>query len=382
MEPPDHPWPLEYNRMIIQTGLVGTPKSELDTPSLLVDMPTMERNIAKMTSTIIEEAGVNWRPHTKGMKTPALAHKLLDAGAIGITCAKLGEAEVMAYSGIKDILVANQIIGQRKIARLVNLQSHADVAVCVDDIRNVDEIGQAAVRKGVTIRVLIEVNVGMNRAGVEPGDETLNLADRIASCEGVRFAGLMTWESHALTVDPIDKKKRMITEALTKLTESADRCRSKGHTVDIVSCGGTGTYWISAFHPGITEIEAGGGIFGDVRYRTSFGADLEYAMTILSTVTSRVNAKRIICDAGKKTMSSDAAIPEPMGIPNVESVMLSAEHGIVVLGKETTIPDIGEKIEFVAGYSDTTVVLHDELFAIREGIVEAVWPLAGRGRIQ
>ena len=368
--------------MIIQTGLVGTPKSELDTPSLLVDMPIMERNMGKMSSTIIHEAGVNWRPHTKGMKTPALAHKLLDAGAIGITCAKLGEAEVMAYSGIKDILVANQIIGPGKIARLVNLQRQSDVAVCVDDIRNVEEIGRAAVRKGVTVRVLIEVNVGMNRAGVEPGNETLDLADRIAPLEGVRFVGLMTWESHALTVEPIEKKKQLITEALTKLTETADQCRLKGHTVDIVSCGGTGTYWISAFHPGITEIEAGGGIFGDVRYRTSFGADLEYAMTVLSTVTSRVNAKRIICDAGKKTMSSDAAIPKPIDIPDVESLMLSAEHGIIVLGKESSVPGIGDKIEFVAGYSDTTVVLHDELYAIRDGIVEAVWPLTGRGRIQ
>jgi D-serine deaminase-like pyridoxal phosphate-dependent protein len=368
--------------MIIQTGLVGTPKSDLDTPSLLVDMPTMERNISKMSTTIIQEAGVNWRPHTKGMKTPALAHMLIDAGAIGITCAKLGEAEVMAYAGVKDILIANQVIGPKKISRLVNLRRHADVIVCVDDMRNVQEIGLAALQKGVTVRLLIEVNVGMDRAGVEPGAPTLEMADQIASCDGVVFSGLMTWESHALTIDPIEEKKRVITEALSKLTESSDLCRSNGHAVDIVSCGGTGTYWISAFHPGISEIEAGGGIFGDIRYRTVFGADLEYALTILSTVTSRADAARIICDAGKKAMSNDAAPPKPIGIPDVESVMLSAEHGKVVLEKESATPDVGDKIEFVAGYSDTTVVLHDELYAIRDGIVEAVWPLPGRGRIQ
>ncbi|MBB27862.1 MAG: alanine racemase [Gemmatimonadetes bacterium] len=368
--------------MIIQTGLVGTPKHELDTPSLLVDMPTLDRNISKMSSTIIEEAGVNWRPHTKGMKTPVLAHMLLDAGAIGITCAKLGEAEVMAYAGIKDILIANQVVGPRKIARLVNLCSRADVIVCVDDIRNVNMIGQTAANKGVTGRVLIEVNVGMDRAGVEPGEPALELAAQIAACNGVEFSGLMTWESHALTVEPIEEKKRVITEALDRLTETADLCRSNGHTIDIVSCGGTGTYWISAFHSGITEIEAGGGIFGDIRYRTVFGADLEYALTILSTVTSRPDATRIICDAGKKAMSSDAATPEPIGIPGVKSVALSAEHGKIVLEKEANDPDVGDQVEFVAGYSDTTVVLHDELYAIRDGVVEAVWPLPGRGRVQ
>ena len=368
--------------MIVQTQLIGCRKEDLDTPALLVDLPTLERNTRKMADTIIQQAGVHWRPHAKGMKTPALAHRLLEAGAIGITCAKLGEAEVMAAGGVRDILVANQIVGPRKIARLVNLRNHADVMICVDDENNIREIDLAASEKGVRIRVLIEIDVGMNRAGVAPGEPVLSLARTIAVCPGLQFSGLMTWEAHTLAIEDIDEKRRLITESLSKLTDSADLCRRNGFQVDILSCGGTGTYWISAFHPGITEIEAGGGIFGDIRYRNVFGVKHEYALTVLSTVTSRPTPARIICDAGKKTMSSDASVPEPIGIPNVNLVALSAEHGKIELDAPAETPRVGDTIEFVAGYSDTTVVLHDELYGIRDGVVEAVWPLPARGRLQ
>ena len=368
--------------MIVQTHLIGCRKADLDTPALLVDLPTLERNTRKMADTIIRKAGVQWRPHTKGMKTPALAHRLLEAGAIGITCAKLGEAEVMAAGGINDILIANQIVGPRKIARLVNLRKQADVMVCVDNESNVRQLSLAAAEKGVRVRVLIEVDVGMNRAGVAPGGAVLSLARTIAACPGLELSGLMTWEAHTLAIKDPCEKRRIITESLSKLTDSADLCRRSGIRVDILSCGGTGTYWISAFHPGVTEIEAGGGIFGDIRYRTVFGVQHEYALTVLSTVTSRPAPTRIICDAGKKTMSSDSSVPAPIGIPNVTLVSLSAEHGKIELGAPAETPGVGETIEFVAGYSDTTVVLHDELYGIRDGVVEAVWPLPARGRLQ
>jgi D-serine deaminase-like pyridoxal phosphate-dependent protein len=368
--------------MMGQMSIIGCRKEELDTPVLLVDLPTMERNIKRMASTIIQEAGVNWRPHTKGMKTPALAHKLLEAGAIGVTCAKLGEAEIMAAGGIRDILIANQIVGPQKITRLVNLRRHADVIVAVDSEENVAALDQAAREKGVRLRVVIEVNTGMNRAGVEPGEPTLTLARKIHGREGVQLAGLMTWESIALRIPDLDEKRRVINEALTKLTETAQKCRNEGMSIDIISCGGTGTYWISAFQPGITEIEAGGGIFCDIIYRHQFGVEHPYALTVLSTVTSRPTPTRIICDAGKKTISEGAADPEPIGITGVESVAMSAEHGKIELAEPSKAPRVGDKIEFVVGYSDVTVALHNELYGIREGTVETVWQLLGRGRLQ
>jgi len=364
------------------TDAVGASKADLDTPALLVDLAVLERNIERMARTIIHEAGVGWRPHTKAMKTPALAHMCLAAGAHGVTCAKLGEAEVMAAAGIGDILVANQIIGAAKIDRLVALCRHADVAVCVDRFDNAAEIDAAAATKGVAPRLLIELDVGLARAGVPPGEPAIALARQIAGLESVRFAGLQTWEAHTLAIEDPGEKRRLIAEALRSVTDTAEAVRRAGIDVDIVSCGGTGTYWISAFEPGVTEIEAGGGIYGDRLYRNRFGVDHDFALTVLATVTSRPTATRIICDAGFKTMGASHGEPALVGHGPVERFALSAEHGVVTLTEPSDTPRVGDKVEIVPGYSDVTVFLHDELYGVRDGRLEARWPLLGRGKLR
>jgi D-serine deaminase-like pyridoxal phosphate-dependent protein len=365
----------------VSVGIVGQPKTALDTPALLVDLDVMEGNIAKMAKTFRDNK-VSWRPHTKGMKIPALAHRLIKAGAIGVTCAKLGEAEVMAAGGIADILVANQIVGPVKIARLVNLQHHSNVMVAADNWDNIQEIDAAARAKGVNVRVLIEVNTGMNRAGTLPGQPTVDLAKKVAGLKGVKLAGLMTWEAHTLRITDMAEKKKAVESAIATFVETAEACRKAGVEIGIVSCGGTGTYWMTATQKGITEIQAGGGIFSDMLYRNSFGVQHPYAMTILATVTSRPDPKRIICDAGKKTMTGDAAMPEPIGLGKVTSMFLSAEHTIIGLADPAERPKVGDKQEFVVGYSDTTVNLHDELVGIRGGKVEVVWSILGRGKLK
>ncbi|HUE75779.1 MAG TPA: alanine racemase, partial [Chloroflexota bacterium] len=321
-------------------------------------------------------------PHTKGQKVPAIAHKEIAAGAIGVTCAKLGEAEVMAAAGIRDILIANQIVGHYKIIRLVNLVPHADVIVAVDSPDNVAELDAAAVAKGVRLRVVIEVDLGMNRAGTEPGAPTVELAQRVSRCKGLHFAGLMGWEGHTIYTKEPDEKAARVAQAVGLLTSTADTCREVGLPVDIVSCGGTGTYSLTVQQHGITEIQAGGGIFSDVHYRTHMNVDQPYALTIMTTVTSRPNPYRIICDAGKKTMTSDAAVPKPIGLSGVKSVGLSAEHTKIELEAPNTDLRIGDRVEFVVGYSDTTVHLHEEMHGIRDGHVEVVWPILGRGKLQ
>lgn len=366
---------------MLQQNAVGSAVENLDTPVLLVDLPTLESNIERMARTIVHEAGVHWRPHMKGIKTPAIGHMMLRAGAIGVTCAKLGEAEVMAANGISDILVANQVVGARKIARLVNVQHQADVAVAVDDVANVEQIAAAARDKGVCVRLLVEVNAGMNRAGVEPGAPAVELARHIAGCKGVKFSGLTAWEMLALKVTDTEGKRRVVAESLAPVMETAETCRAQGLPVDIISTGGTGTYWVSAFHPGVTEVQAGGGVFSDIVYRRHYGLDLPPALTVLSTVTSRPTATRIICDAGRKTMSSDSATPEAIGLGAVASASFSAEHGKLELEAPSASPAAAETIRFVPGSVDSTVVLHDALYGVRDGIVEAVWPLLARGRL-
>jgi len=185
----------------MQATIVGRPISELDTPALLVDVDAMDRNIAHIAATLAE-TGVAWRPHAKGHKTPAIAHRQLAAGAIGVTCAKLGEAEVYAATGVRDILVANQVVGPIKTRRLAALiaATGADVVVAVDQPANVAELDVAAAEFGVRPRVVIEVDTGMARCGVAPGEPTVELARRIAAAPHLRFAGLMAWEGHTVAM--------------------------------------------------------------------------------------------------------------------------------------------------------------------------------------
>jgi D-serine deaminase-like pyridoxal phosphate-dependent protein len=362
-----------------QAHLVGQPKDALDTPALLIDLSALERNVARMAETF-RVAGVNWRPHTKGLKSPPLIERLLAAGAFGVTCAKTSEAEVLAEAGFQDILIANQVVGEAKIARLLHVRSLADPIVAVDSVANVEALEQAASAAGTTLRVVVEVDTGMHRAGTLPGGPTVELAKRVAHSPSLRFVGVMGWEGHATPRS--DDKEGRIAEAVGLLTQTAEDCRAAGLTVEIVSCGGTGTYWVTARQPGVTEIQAGGGVLCDVVYRERMGVDHEHAATVLATVTSRPTPTRVICDAGKKTMSSDGAVPKPLLDTPVRSVGLSAEHATIELESASDSPRVGDKIEFIVGYTDTTVHLHDELYAVRDGRIEEVWPVVGRGKLR
>jgi D-serine deaminase-like pyridoxal phosphate-dependent protein len=239
----------------------------------------------------------------------------------------------------------------------------------------------AACNKGFPLRVVVEVDIGMHRAGTAPGEPTLELARVIADCPGLRFAGLMGWEGQTVKIAEPAAKQQAIAASVQQLVETAERCRQAGLEVEIVSCGGTGTYQFTAHLPGITEIQAGGGIFCDVYYHDVMHVDHEYALTVLTTITSRPTPTRIICDAGKKTMSSDAAVPRPLLDVPVESVSLSAEHARIELGAPSELP-VGERVEWVVGYSDTTTMLHDEIVGVRHGRVEAIWPILGRGKLR
>lgn len=359
---------------------VGLPVTELDTPVLWVDLDRLQRNIHRLASHF-RAAGVQWRPHTKGIKIPAIAHMLLDAGAIGVTCAKLGEAEVMVAAGIRDILIANQVVGPQKYVRLANLQRQADVKIAVDSAATLDALGAAAMARQVEIGVVIELLTGMNRAGVQPGEAAVELARAVDQTPGLALRGLMSWEGHVLSCDTEETKRQAIEESIGVLTDNAQRCRKAGLPIDIVSCGGSGTYGITAHQPGITEIQAGGAIFNDVSY-LSWGVPTEPAIFVRSTVTSRPAPDRIIFDAGFKALPVWLNPPKPLGIDNVSSISMSAEHGVVRLDRPNHQIRVGDAFDFMLGYGDMTVFLHDQLYGVRDGIVEVAWSIAGRGRLR
>lgn len=362
------------------TTLVGRPVSELDTPALLIDLDAFESNLSLMANDVAA-AGVSWRPHAKGHKCPAITHKQIAAGAIGVTCAKLGEAEVMAAAGIRDILIANQVVGPIKARRLAALCAHADVIVAVDNIKNAREISEAGLAAGTRPRVIVELNVGMERAGVLPGEAAVKLSYEVAALKGIRYAGLMGYEGHGMEYpDPIVRRE-VISKAVTSLVDTAEAIRDGGLAVDIVSASGTGTYRNAISIQGITEVQAGGGIMGDVVYR-ELGVDVKPALILLCQVTSRPIGNRIITDAGRKTVDPGERPPTARGLTGVTSLALSAEHGTITLDHNTDTPDIGDRIEFEIGYHDQVTHLHDFLFGIRNGVIETIWPVASRGRLQ
>lgn len=359
--------------------IVGKDKSELDTPALWVDLDLMEKNIRSLAG-YFREAGVSWRPHTKGIKVPAIAHMLLDAGAIGVTCAKLAEAEVMAAAGIKSILIANQVVGGTKATRLAHLRRRVDVMVAVDSLENVRQISRAAIQAGVTVGVLIEVNAGMNRCGIEPGPPVVAFAREAVALPGIRLAGLMSWEGHVIAIEDPEEKKQRCEEAVRGTLRSAELCRAAGYSIPIVSCGGSGTYRITSHIPGVTEIQAGGAVFTDLTY-LSFGVDLDCSLFLLATVVSRPAVDRAVVDAGRKTMNYTGTLSQPRDKAGARLVRLNAEHGVLELGGPDVSLEVGDKIDFTVGYGDTTMHLHDHLYGVRNGKVEVVWDIQGRGKL-
>jgi D-serine deaminase-like pyridoxal phosphate-dependent protein len=360
---------------------VGLPVTDLDTPALLIDLDCLQHNIDRMAGHF-KDRGVAWRPHAKAFKCPAIAHLLRRAGALGVTVAKVSEAEVMAAGGIDDILIAHLVVGPSKAARLAALQHHADVKVTVDHAEHVAPLGQAAEAAGVTIGVLVDVDLGMNRTGVATPDGAVRLAHQVSTTAGLRFDGLMGYEGHTLMIPDQAAKRAAVTTAIGKLLEARDAVEATGLKCRILSAGGSGSYQYTADIPGITEIQAGGGIFA-CQYYTQVCRVTGHlpSLTLLATAVSRPSHDRAILDIGHKSVSQHRTLPVLRDYPKCQVVGLSAEHAIVEVEPGTKLK-IGEKVHVIPGYSDFTLVLHDRVLAYRRGRVQAVWDLLGRGQLQ
>ena len=359
---------------------LGAQIEELDTPCLLVDLDVMESNISKMAE---EFHGMSaaLRPHAKTHKTPIIAHKQLKAGAIGITCAKVGEAEVMAEAGIGPLLIANQVVGEPKVTRLVNLTKHCDVTVAVDDPANVRHLAESAHRKGVKLNVVVEVDVGNNRCGTEPGEPALKLAREVVDNDSLNLRGLMGYEGFCQMVPKLEERRPKTEAAMQKLVSTRDLFDDKGVPVEIVTAGGTGTHMITGRFPGITEVEAGSYVFMDARYGSIEGLEkFGHALTLLTTIISVPRPGVAICDAGLKTLTVEFGMPAIKGITGVEYVNPSEEHGRLKV-KDAGLR-IGDKIELIPSHCCTISNLHDNIYCNRKGELEAVWKVAARGRSQ
>lgn len=361
------------------TPPIGCTKDELDTPALCLDLDVLESNISAVAATC-RRHNVSWRPHAKGHKVPAIAHAQIAAGAIGVTCAKLAEAEIMAAGGVRDMLIANMIVGPQKVRRLVELRRVADPIVCLDHIDQALPISRTMAEAGRRVRAIIEVDIGLRRVGVPPGDAALNFARQVSDLAGIELAGIMGYEGHLLTLDDAAKKAAAIREALGTLVDTRHLLETSGIACPIVSCAGTGSYLYAARQPGITELQAGGAVFMDAFYRYKCQVpDLNFALTVTATVVSRPTNERAIIDAGRKTMHGDHHPPFVVGRDDMRFVRLSAEHGEIELAPSAQNLRIGDRLSIVPGYADLTTVLHNQYYCFRAGRLAAIWPITARG---
>jgi D-serine deaminase-like pyridoxal phosphate-dependent protein len=365
----------------MQVSPIGRSVNRLDTPALVLDLDAFEFNAGRMADHF-RERGVAWRPHAKAFKSPAIAHALRKAGAIGVTVAKVSEAEVMAAGGVEDILIAHLVVGPSKAARLAALQRRADVKATVDHPSHVAPLARAARKAGVTIGVLVDVDLGMRRCGVASPEAAVELAGRVGDPPGLRLDGVMGYEGHTLMIPEPEAKRAAVTKAIGRLDEARHAVESAGLPCPIVSAGGTGSYQITAGLPGPTEIQAGGGVFA-CRYYTQVCKVTGHrpSLFVRATVVSRPYPDRAILDIGLKSVSEHRTPPVLADHPECRVIGLSAEHATVEVPSGTNLK-IGEKLSVIPGYSDLTFVLHDRVIAYRGGRVESVWELLGRGKLQ
>ena len=321
---------------------------------------------------------VSMRPHSKTNKSPYWAKKQVEAGAIGICCAKLGEAEMMAEGGIKEILIPNQIVTEQKIKRLVDVNKKSKVMVAVENKDNVSNLSSHFEKNSMKLSVIIEVNVGMDRCGVEL-DEIVDFAQHIIDKPGLEFEGIMGYEGHTVNIGNFEDRVNETTKAMNKLLDAKKILEENGISVNIVSASGTGTYNITSKIPGITELQCGSYIFMDGNYLKIFD-DFQPALSLLCTVVSRRD-NRIVIDCGLKSVSMDQGLPEVVYPKGIKLISLSEEHCKCEIEGDIDLK-IGDKIFVRPMHSDTTINLHDNYFIHRDGIFDEKVEILGRGKFK
>ncbi len=351
------------------------PYSDLDTPQLLIDLDTLDANLARMRADFADRP-LNIRVHFKSLKCGSLAKYLANKGETKFLCAKLNEAEVLGEAGIRDILVANQIIGERKLRRLCALAKRAKIKVCVDDAGNVAAMGKLAREAGVVLEVLVEVDIGMGRCGVQPGEPTLALAREVVKQPALRFVGLQGYDGHLQMLTDRDQQRRGCLQGVEKLVETRRLLEANGIPVEVVTGAGTGTCGTFGRHEGVTEIQPGSFLLMDAAYH-EVRPEFACSLSILATVVSR-RPGRYILDAGSKAISKDFGSPRIKGRPGDSVYKLAEEHTIV------DSPDagvkVGDRFEVFPAHCCATMNLHRACVAVRGGRVEATWPIEASGR--
>lgn len=365
---------------------IGLPVAEVPTPALLIDLDIFEKNLSHM-SNVCRQRRCAYRPHGKAHKSSLVGKKQIAAGATGLCAGKLGEAEVFVAGGIHDVLITTEVVGRRKIERLMQILKLApDLKVVADSETNVADLAAAAQTAGVRLAVLVDVNVGQNRTGVDTPAAAAHIATVIARAPSLRFAGVQAYGGTNMHIVGFENRRSASMAALGRAMDAKAAIEKAGLKVDILSAGGTGTYNIDAGVAGVTEIQPGSYIFMDSHYRgigsesSDVYDDFGNSLSVMTTVVSRPAKGRAITDGGNKALSSDAGLATLRDGRGVTFQPGGDEHGILLIKDPARDFRVGDHVEFIPSHCDTTVNLHNAFWAVRKGKIEAVWPIEARGR--
>ena len=362
----------------------GMREDEIDTPALIVDLDPFEYNLDHMAA-LLAPTGVKLRAHAKTHKSPVIAKLQMARGAVGQCVQKVGEAEILAWGGIPDILVSNEVVGAAKLARLCALSRIAKVAVCEDDGAQIAAIESAAADAGIRMSVLVEIDVGAGRAGVDAGPDAVALAQRIAASKHLIFGGLQAYQGSAQHKRTVGERRTLIGAAIDASRRTVEQLKQQGLDCLIVGGAGTGSFQIEASSGVYTEMQAGSYVFMDADYARNLDENgvpvstFRHSLFVLSTVMSASRPGVAVLDAGHKAVSIDSGMPTVWQRPDVRYVSASDEHGKLDIGSETIAPKLGEKLRLVPGHCDPTVDRFDWFVGVRKGRVECLWPVAARG---
>ena len=366
---------------------IGMDASEIQTPALVLDLDALERNIQKMGD-YAKAHGMRHRVHGKMHKSVDVARLQVEmGGACGICCQKVSEAEVFARGGIKDVLVSNQVRDPAKIDRLARMPKlGARTICCVDDIDNVADLSEAALRHGTQIECLVEIDCGAGRCGVTTTPEVIAIAKAIDAAPGLKFAGIQAYQGAMQHMDLYEDRKAKIDIAVAQVKDAVDGLKAEGLDCDIVGGGGTGSYYFESASGVYNELQCGSYAFMDADYgrildengnRIDRG-EWENAFFILTSVMSHAKADKAIVDAGLKAQSVDSGLPVIFGRSDVEYIKCSDEHGVV--SDPDGVLKVNDKLQLVPGHCDPTANVHDWYVGVRGGKVETLWPVSARGK--
>ncbi len=355
-------------------GDLGRSPLELPTPVLAIDLAVVKRNLDRM-STFLARGPVGLRPHVKVHKSPDAARLQLGAGAHGVATATVWEAAAMMRSGIDDVLIANQVVGDHKIRGVAELAGEGSLTVAVDRLENAQALSEAAVAAGTQIGILVEFDVGMGRAGVRDDPTLRALAASVANAPGLTLRGVMGYEGHCMGILDRDARARETITAMERLAEAVALLRSDGHACEIISGGGTGTYFVSAAGPPLTETQAGSYMVMD-GFHGMLVPEFELAMTVIATVVSRSGSLAVL-DAGRKAVSMDLEPPWPL-LDGASVAFVHEEHMGLELAPDASRLGVGDQVALRPGYGPMTVNLYDVFHVFENGTVAEIWPVVAR----